>query len=105
MNAAGPLCKDIGGLAACYAHMGRRDDARETVERLRAITSVVMPRTIPLRNAEHRELYWSGLRLAVGELARAISAGSPTILAAAPSGLSRPFRLGFERVSPTPEPA
>jgi len=39
------------------------------VERLRAITSVVMPRTIPLRNAEHRELYWSGLRLAVGELA------------------------------------
>jgi len=69
VNAAGPLCKDIGGPAACYAHMGRRDDARETVERLRAITSVVMPRTIPLRNAEHRELYWSGLRLAVGELA------------------------------------
>ena len=30
-------------LAACYAHMGRLDDAREIVARLRAITPVVIP--------------------------------------------------------------
>jgi TolB-like protein len=54
-------------LAACYAHMGRLDDAREIVARLRAITSVVMPDARQLRNAEHRELVLSGLRLAAGE--------------------------------------
>jgi TolB-like protein len=55
-------------LAACYAHMGRLDDAREIVERLRAITPVVIPnRTSYLRNHEHRELLLSGLRLAAGE--------------------------------------
>jgi adenylate cyclase len=56
-------------LAACYAHMGRLDDAREIVERLRAITSVVILDPRFLRNAEHRELYLSGLRLAAGETA------------------------------------
>ena len=30
-------------LAACYAHMGRLDEAREIVTRLRAITSTVIP--------------------------------------------------------------
>jgi adenylate cyclase len=54
-------------LTACYAHMGRLDDAREVVERLRGITSVVVPSATPLRNAEHRELFLSGLRLAMGE--------------------------------------
>jgi len=54
-------------LAACYAHMGRLDDARGIVERLRAITSVVIPDANFLRNPEHRELLLSGLRLAVGE--------------------------------------
>jgi adenylate cyclase len=54
-------------LAACYAHMGRLDDAREIVRRLRAIISVVIPDASPLRNADHRELYLSGLRLAVGD--------------------------------------
>ena len=54
-------------LAACYAHMGRLDDAREIVERLRAITSVVIPDASYLRNAEHRELFLTGLRLAMGE--------------------------------------
>jgi adenylate cyclase len=54
-------------LAACYAHMGRLDDAREIVARLRAINSVVIPNASPLRNAEHRELFLSGLRLAAGE--------------------------------------
>ena len=54
-------------LAACYAHMGRLDDAREIVARLRAITSVVIPDASQHRNAEHRELLVSGLRLAAGE--------------------------------------
>ena len=54
-------------LAACYAHMGRLDEAREIVKRLRAITSVVIPDASYLRNADHRELYLSGLRLAAGE--------------------------------------
>jgi len=54
-------------LASCYAHMGRLDDAREIVTRLRAITSVVTPDLSYLRNAEHRELFLSGLRLAAGE--------------------------------------
>jgi adenylate cyclase len=54
-------------LASCYAHMGRLEDAREIVERLRAFTPLVVPRAVPLRNAEHRELLLSGLRLAAGE--------------------------------------
>jgi len=54
-------------LAACYAHMGRLDDAREVVARLRAITPVVIPDARYLRKAEHRELFLSGLRLATGQ--------------------------------------
>ena len=54
-------------LAACYAQMGRLDDAREIVTRLRAIAPVVIPDASYLRNPEHRELYLSGLRLAAGE--------------------------------------
>jgi adenylate cyclase len=55
-------------LAACYAHMGRLDDAREIVRRLRAITPAVMPPNPQLRNPEHRELLLSGMRLAMGEV-------------------------------------
>ena len=54
-------------LAACYAHMGRLDDARAIVARLRAITPVVVQEANYLRNPEHREFYLSGLRLAAGE--------------------------------------
>ena len=54
-------------LAACYGHMGRFDDAREIVERLRAVTPVVIPDAVQFRNSEHRDLLLSGLRLAVGE--------------------------------------
>jgi adenylate cyclase len=54
-------------LAACYAHMGRLDDARESVTRLRALTSVVIPDARFLRNPEHRQLLQLGLRLAAGE--------------------------------------
>ena len=56
-------------LAACYAHMGRLDEARAIVARLRAITPLVMPSDLPCRNPEDRELYVSGLRLAAGEAA------------------------------------
>jgi adenylate cyclase len=54
-------------LAACYAHMGRLDEARAIVARLRAITPLVVPSDLPWRKPEDRELYLSGLRLAVGE--------------------------------------
>ena len=42
-------------LASCYAHMGRLDEARE-----------IVPSIIAYRDPEHRELYLSGLRLAIG---------------------------------------
>ena len=55
-------------LAACYAHMGLLDEARATVARLRAITPEVMVNyPLPFRDPRHRELYFSGLRLAMGE--------------------------------------
>ena len=54
-------------LASCYAHMGRLDEARATVARLRAITPLVVPNVLPWRNPADRELYLSGLRLALGE--------------------------------------
>jgi tetratricopeptide (TPR) repeat protein len=56
-------------LAACYAHMGRLDEARETIKRLKAVTPVVMPNAMHWRNPEHRKLFLDGLRLAAGEAA------------------------------------
>jgi hypothetical protein len=46
--------------------MGRLDEARAIVARLRAITSQVVLSDIPYRNPEDLELYLSGLRLAMG---------------------------------------
>jgi TolB-like protein/class 3 adenylate cyclase len=54
-------------LAACCAQMGRMGEARELVRRLRDITPVVLPDASHWRNPEQRELYLSGLRLAMGE--------------------------------------
>jgi TolB-like protein len=54
-------------LAACYAHMGRLDEARAIVARLRAITPLVVPSDLQYRNPEDRELFLSGLRIATGE--------------------------------------
>jgi hypothetical protein len=55
-------------LAACYAHGGLLDEARATIARLRAIASEVMVNyPLPFRDPQHRELYFSGLRLAMGE--------------------------------------
>jgi TolB-like protein len=63
-------------LAACYAHMGRLNEARDIVLRLRAVTSVVIPDLGYLRNPEYRELFLSGLRLAVGEADRPTASGT-----------------------------
>ena len=57
-------------LIASYAHMGRLDEAQAALERLREINPrVVHPnnRLQNFRNPEHRELFVSGLRLAMGE--------------------------------------
>jgi pentatricopeptide repeat protein len=54
-------------LASCYAHMGRFDEARDIVRRLRAITPAVMEPATRYRNPELRELLLSGLRLAAAE--------------------------------------
>jgi adenylate cyclase len=52
-------------LAAAYAHSGRLDDARDVIERLKAITPMIVPPVLPFRNPAHRELCFSGLRLAL----------------------------------------
>jgi TolB-like protein len=54
-------------LASCYAHMGQLDEARDIVNRLRAITPVVVPTASQFRDPEQRELLLSGLRLAADE--------------------------------------
>ena len=54
-------------LASCYAHMGRLDEAREVVCRLRTLTYVLVPSAENWRVPKHREFYLSGLRLAASE--------------------------------------
>ena len=54
-------------LASCYVYMGRLEEAREIVGRLRAITYSVMPNAIHWRNPAHSGFLLSGLRLAMGE--------------------------------------
>ena len=78
-------------LVVCCAHMGRLEEAREILNRLRTIMLDAAPGASPYRNPEHREavqdrlravlrdgaspyrnpedreLYLSGLRLAMGE--------------------------------------
>jgi TolB-like protein len=54
-------------LGACYAHMGRLDDAREVIMRLRAITPIVVPDASHFRDRDQRELFLWGLRRAAGE--------------------------------------
>jgi len=48
--------------------LGRLDEARAIVTRLRAISPLVVPDDLPFRNAEDRELLLSGLRMAAGEI-------------------------------------
>jgi TolB-like protein len=54
-------------LAACYAHMGRLNEARDMIHRLSELTSVIVPSANSFRNPEHSRLFGSGLRLAAGE--------------------------------------
>jgi TolB-like protein/class 3 adenylate cyclase/tetratricopeptide (TPR) repeat protein len=56
-------------LAACYAQMGRLDEARAIIARLRGITPRLVPSAAQLRGPADRELFLSGLRQAAGEAA------------------------------------
>jgi TolB-like protein/DNA-binding winged helix-turn-helix (wHTH) protein/predicted ATPase/Tfp pilus assembly protein PilF len=99
-------------LAACYAHMGRMDDAREIVGRLRGICDFVIPDGAIWRDPAQRALYLSGLRMATGETVTesddvAISASHDTVVTAE-SGLALPERpsvavLPFLNLSGDPE--
>ena len=47
--------------------MGRLDEARAILARMRAITPLIGPSDLPFGNPADRELLLSGLRLAAGE--------------------------------------
>jgi TolB-like protein/class 3 adenylate cyclase len=51
-------------LASCYAHLGRLEDARTTVEQLRHVTPILIPPAEHWRIIEQRQFYLAGLRLA-----------------------------------------
>src|SRR5262249_4138717 len=53
-------------LAACYPHFGRLGDAQAIAEKVRRITSDLIPSAEHCRIREDREFYLDGLRLAVG---------------------------------------
>jgi hypothetical protein len=55
-------------LAVFYAQMGRLDEARAIVAKLRAIIPLVVPHILPFRNPQDCELLLSGLRLAADEV-------------------------------------
>ena len=55
-------------VASCLAHLGRLEEAREMVKRVRALTPVVIPNADHWRIREDRDFFLSGLRLAAGEL-------------------------------------
>ena len=55
-------------LAACYAHLGQLDEAKIIIERLHALTPVVLPDADHWRDPGQREFYLSGLRLAMREM-------------------------------------
>ena len=51
-------------LAACYAHMGRFEEAKDIIRRLKKITPLLVPDAMHWRLEEQREFYLEGLRLA-----------------------------------------
>jgi adenylate cyclase len=61
-------------LASCYAHLGRLEDARSMVEKLRRITTDLVPSAEHRRVRENREYFLHGLRLAVDQTARPANA-------------------------------
>ena len=56
-------------LASCYAHLGRLGDAQAMAEKLRRITSDLIPSAVHWRIREDREYYLDGLRLAADQTA------------------------------------
>jgi adenylate cyclase len=63
-----PNAVSYRGLIAGYAHLGRLEEAREALNRMRLIDPDVMPPYLQvMRIPEHRDLLVSGLRLASGE--------------------------------------
>jgi TolB-like protein/DNA-binding response OmpR family regulator len=60
-------------LAACYAHLGQLDEAKIIIQRLRALSPVVLPAADNWRDPEQREFYLSGLRLAMSAMDEAAS--------------------------------
>jgi tetratricopeptide (TPR) repeat protein len=56
-------------LAACYAHMGRLDEASAIVARLRTITPLFVPSRQTFPQPRGPRVYLTGLRLAAGEAA------------------------------------
>ncbi|HSW24364.1 MAG TPA: tetratricopeptide repeat protein, partial [Burkholderiaceae bacterium] len=56
-------------LASCYAHMGRIDDARATLAKLRLITNVIVPprQRLAWRDPQAMEYFVSGLMLAADQ--------------------------------------
>jgi adenylate cyclase len=54
-------------LAAAYAHLGRIDEARDIVSRLRAITPALFPPKRMFRNPADHALLISGLKIAAGK--------------------------------------
>jgi adenylate cyclase len=51
-------------LASCCAHLGRLNDARAVVTRLRAVTPTIIPEETNFRVRAQNDMYLSGLRLA-----------------------------------------
>ena len=49
-------------LGSCCAHMGRLDEARDIIARLRDITPIVIPNAEHWRIPEQREFFLDGLR-------------------------------------------
>lgn len=54
-------------LAACYAHTGRLDEARQILDRKRELSRLATSAAPEVYDAEFRSLVMSGLRLAMGE--------------------------------------
>jgi adenylate cyclase len=55
-------------LAACYAQLGRLEDARNVVNKLKEITPVLIPNVEHHRMPEQQDFYLMGLRRAIGEI-------------------------------------
>jgi len=53
-------------LASCHAHLGRLDEAKSAIEKLRKVTPVLVPSTEHWRMIEQRRFFLDGLSLAVG---------------------------------------